>query len=70
MEKTPFVEGSDASEIKAVSKNEYVGSTNSNRFHYPNYKWAKKIKEGNKIWFKNRKEALDKGYFPYKVCNP
>jgi len=70
MEKAPVVEGSDASEIKAVSENEYVGSINSNRFHYPNCKWAKKIKEGNKIWFKNRKEALDKGYIPCKVCNP
>ena len=57
-------------ETEAVTGNKYAGSINSDIFHYPNCKWAKKIKKENKIWFKSRKEALDKGYTPCKVCNP
>ncbi len=70
LEKTPVTKGYTVPETEAVTENEYVGSINSDIFHYPNCKWAKKIKEGNKIWFKSRQEALDKGYTPCKVCNP
>lgn len=48
----------------------YIGSKRSKRFHRPNCKWAKKIYKENKITFKNRDEALDKGYSPCRVCNP
>jgi len=70
LEKTPVATGYTAPTTKAVTENEYVGSVNSTVFHYPDCKWAKKIKEENKIKFKSRNEALDKGYTPCKVCNP
>ncbi len=70
LEKTPVSKGYNIPETKAVTENKYVCSVNSNIFHYPNCKWAEKIKEENKRWFKSRQEALDKGYTPCKVCNP
>lgn len=49
---------------------EYVGHKNSKKFHYPECRWAKKMKQENQVWFKSRQEAIDKGYIPCKVCNP
>lgn len=48
----------------------YWGSLQSNKFHYPWCIWAKRIKSSNLIIFKSRKEALDMGYIPCKVCKP
>lgn len=70
LKKTTVSKGYTVPETEAVTGNKYVGSINSDIFHYPNCKWAKKIKEENNIWFESRKEALDNGYTPCKVCNP
>ena len=51
-------------------KGKYVGHKNSKKFHFPHCKWAKKMNQENQVWFKNRQEAIDKGYIPCKVCNP
>jgi len=48
----------------------YVGSKNSNKYHYPDCKWAKKISSKNLVTFKTAKEALAAGYVPCKVCKP
>ena len=48
----------------------YVGSANSNKYHYPDCKWAKKISPKNLVTFKNAQEALKAGYVPCKVCKP
>jgi methylphosphotriester-DNA--protein-cysteine methyltransferase len=48
----------------------YVGSKNSNKYHYPTCKWAKKISPQNLITFKTAQEALKAGYVPCKVCKP
>jgi methylphosphotriester-DNA--protein-cysteine methyltransferase len=48
----------------------YVGSSKSNKYHYPTCKWALKIHPDNLVTFKSAKEALDKGYVPCKVCRP
>lgn len=57
---------------KAVESTEgaYVGSVNSNKYHKPNCRWAKKIKPENEIWFASKEEAEEAGYIPCKVCNP
>ncbi|MBA7712052.1 Cardiolipin synthase [subsurface metagenome] len=70
LEKTHVSKGYTVPETEAVTGNKYVGSINSDIFHYPNCKWAKKIKEENNIWFESRKEALDNRYTPCKVCTP
>jgi len=48
----------------------YVGSSKSNKYHYPNCKWALKIKPENLVTIKSAKEALEAGYVPCKVCKP
>lgn len=48
----------------------YVGSINSNKYHYTWCRWAKKIKPQNLIVFSSVKEAKSKGYVPCKVCMP
>ncbi|MCJ7442943.1 MAG: hypothetical protein MUO26_00165 [Methanotrichaceae archaeon] len=48
----------------------YVGSIKSNKYHYPDCVWAKKIKPSNEIWFSSSENARSHGYVPCKVCNP
>jgi methylphosphotriester-DNA--protein-cysteine methyltransferase len=48
----------------------YVGSAKSSKYHYPDCKWAQKIKPENLVTFKSAKEALAAGYVPCKVCKP
>ena len=48
----------------------YVGSANSNIYHYPSCTAAKKIKEGNQVWFSDVSKAKGAGYVPCKVCKP
>jgi methylphosphotriester-DNA--protein-cysteine methyltransferase len=48
----------------------YVGSSKSNKYHYPTCEWALKIHPDNLVTFKSAKEALDAGYVPCKVCRP
>lgn len=58
--------------ISQIEKKEvvYVGSANSNKYHYPWCKWAKKISSYNLVTFNSVKEAKSKGYVPCKVCRP
>ncbi|WAM32456.1 thermonuclease family protein [Caldicellulosiruptor naganoensis] len=49
---------------------QYVGNTNSKKFHYPWCKWAQKISPYNRVYFQSRKEAIKAGYIPCKVCKP
>lgn len=48
----------------------YIGSSQSNKFHYTDCRWAKKINPGNAIYFSSREEAFGYGYVPCKVCKP
>jgi len=52
------------------SQHTYVGSVNSNKYHYPDCQWAEKIKPENEIWFSDKEEAEAAGYVPCKVCSP
>lgn len=52
------------------SKQVFVGSANSNKYHYPDCKWALKIKPENKITFDSSEEAKGAGYVPCKACSP
>jgi len=49
---------------------EYVGSIKSDKYHYPDCVWAKKILSENQIWFKSVEEAQAQGYKPCGVCKP
>ena len=48
----------------------YVGSKNSDKYHYPDCKWAKRISAKNLVTFKTTQEAVKAGYVPCKVCKP
>lgn len=48
----------------------FVGSINSNKYHYPSCRYAKQMKPENEIWFSSSAEARAKGYVPCKGCNP
>ncbi|NQV00654.1 MAG: hypothetical protein HQ537_00825 [Parcubacteria group bacterium] len=40
----------------------FVGSKNSNKYHWPNCSFAKRISEENQIWFSSEAEAQAAGY--------
>lgn len=48
----------------------YVGSKNSNKYHYPTCRSAHKIKPENLVTFNSAKDAQAAGYVPCKVCRP
>ncbi len=49
---------------------EYVGNSNSKKFHYADCRWAGKISPSNIVHFSSRDEAVNQGYAPCKVCHP
>ena len=48
----------------------YVGSSQSNKYHYPSCRYVKTIIPGNLVYFKSKADAASRGYIPCKVCNP
>ena len=48
----------------------YIGSVNSNIYHYPSCEWAKRIYPQNEIWFSSVADAKAHGYRACKVCKP
>lgn len=52
------------------SSSGYVGSVNSDKFHYPHCSYAGKIKDNNKVYFSSRDDAISSGYKPCSHCNP
>lgn len=48
----------------------FVGSVNSDVYHYPTCTYAQRIYPENQIWFASSDEARANGYRPCKVCNP
>ena len=57
-------------ETTQQSSGQFVGSINSDVYHYPDCASAKKIKPENQIWFNSVEEAKAAGYRPCKKCNP
>ena len=49
---------------------QFVGSINSDVYHYPGCRYVKKIHAENLIGFSSVEEAKSFGYRPCKVCNP
>ena len=56
--------------LSVAADYKYVGSKNSNKYHNPDCKWAKKISSKNMVTFKTAQEAVKAGYVPCKVCKP
>ncbi len=58
------------SDKSASDSGNYVGNSNTGKFHEVSCKWGQKISEHNKVTFNSRNEAVSQGYQPCKVCNP
>lgn len=71
----PVAESAPATEAKAETEEpaesgEYVGSTESDKYHYPSCYAAEKILPENEIWFATENEAAASGYSPCAICKP
>lgn len=54
----------------APTAGEYVGNSNTGKFHYASCTWVGRMNPANKVYFDNRQEAVNAGYVPCKVCKP
>jgi hypothetical protein len=52
------------------AQGQFVGSKNSDVYHYPSCQYAKQIKPQNQVWFSSASDALSHGYRPCSVCSP
>ena len=48
----------------------YIGNSNTGKFHKTTCKWGQKISSNNKVTFNSRNDAISQGYQACKVCNP
>lgn len=60
----------DPKTAKAPAPVTYVGSSTSNKYHYPDCKYAARIKPYKLRTFHSVKEAREKGYIPCPHCMP
>lgn len=61
---------SENTNSKDITIGKYVASANSDKFHKNTCRFAKNIKDNNKLSFKSRSDAIKQGYSPCKLCNP
>jgi len=52
-----------------TSQEAFIGSTKSNKYHYPGCQWAQKIKPCNEICFCSSADAQAHEYVPCEVCH-
>jgi pilus assembly protein CpaE len=67
---TPAPEPSGSSSTEDKLSPKYVGSVTSNKYHYPECKWAKTILPEKLIGFNSVEEAQEKGYIRCPTCKP
>jgi len=70
LQDTSSSSSSSSSSDSSTSSGLYVGSINSDKYHYPPCYWAQQIYLSNEIWFTSKADAGAHGYVPCKVCNP
>lgn len=56
--------------IEVYGQGQFVGSKNSDVYHYPSCSYAQKIKPENLITFESAQDAVNKGYHPCSFCDP
>jgi hypothetical protein len=61
---------SEEPRAKSVAEYKYVASKNSQVFHRPDCRSAKRISAENLVFYKTREEAIKAGKRPCKVCSP
>lgn len=68
-EEPPAVDPEQAFREK-LAQYKYVGSSESDRYHYPSCRWTSAINDGNLVHFDSEEEAVAAGYSPCGTCNP
>lgn len=48
----------------------YVGSIESDKYHYPRCRWTDTINDSNLVHFDTEEEAVAAGYLPCGTCHP
>ncbi len=65
-----YADGFEAKSSTVPTTLGFVGSVNSDIYHYPWCVWAQQIYPQNEIWFDSVEDAQAHGYRACKVCNP
>jgi micrococcal nuclease len=66
----PMKESSQQPVRKTVAEYKYVASKNSEVFHTPTCRSAKRILPENMVGYSSREEAINAGKKPCKLCKP
>lgn len=69
-EADPPVETTSPDPSQGKSAGKFVASKDSDKFHKPSCRWAKKILSENEIWFDSAADAIAAGYGACGTCNP
>ncbi|SNB46747.1 Ada metal-binding domain-containing protein [Geobacter sp. DSM 9736] len=56
--------------LPAVALAEFYGSTGSNKYHFKECRWTKRIAKENLVTFRASVEAGKAGYVPCETCKP
>jgi hypothetical protein len=56
--------------VTSSTTKKFVGSTKSDKYHYPSCRWTKKIKTENEIWFSSSEDARAHGYVSCGTYRP
>jgi len=59
-----------SSTTATVSQGPFVGSSKSDKYHFPSCSAAKKIKSANLVTFSSSADARAQGYVPCGICHP
>ena len=60
----------NSAQVEAENKIEYIGNSNSKKFHLPDCRYASNIKEENIEKSHNRNYMINQGYSPCQNCKP
>lgn len=64
------VEAASPDPSQGKSSGKFVASADSDKFHWPDCQWAKKILSENEIWFDSADDAIAAGYGACGTCRP
>lgn len=67
---TTIQEGNSCVELGCPEGTQFVGSKNSDKYHYCDCRYAKRIDSENLVCFSSEEEAQSEGYVPCGVCEP
>ena len=56
--------------VSQSTSNEYIGNSNTKKFHHTECHYESKIKSNHKVYFHTKESAIRAGYKPCKKCRP